>query len=163
MMKSRSRVLLSCAGGAVAGLVVAVGLGVAMLVSTGLNLGLVLGIDGVARSVTSSLPAIVPGLLVTAVAALLYASRDIWWVPRVGRVTAALIVLLVILVGSLQFDDFYLRNIGVVPWWDIVAIASSQSILSYAFLGIVIASLIEEAGAPARPTHLLEEPPTSNI
>ena len=134
-------------GGAVASLVIAGGFGIAILIATGLNMGLVLGIDGRAQSVSSSAPAVVPALVVCAAAALLFASQEIWWAPVAGRITAGAITVAVIVVGSLQYDEQYYRNIGVVPWWEIVVIASSQSMLSYAFVGMVIATLVIKAGA----------------
>ncbi|WP_460691984.1 hypothetical protein, partial [Neomicrococcus lactis] len=60
-----------------ASLVIAGGFGIAVLIATGLNMGLVLGIDGRAQSVSSSAPAVVPALVVCAAAALLFASQEI--------------------------------------------------------------------------------------
>lgn len=137
----RSGVVARIAGGVVAGIIVAIGFGTATLVGAALNGGMVLGVDGLARPVVSSAPALAPGAFVAVTAALLYAARELWWAPLLGRMAAGVIVFVVIVAGNLQFDHEYFRSIGVLPWWEMVVRAASQSMLSYAFLGVVIASL----------------------
>ncbi len=83
-------------GGLLAGVIISLGIGIATLVATGLNLGVILGIDGTALAATNPMRAFVPGLLVAIAAALLFSSQrvrfggsarsgELWPVRSLGR------------------------------------------------------------------------------
>lgn len=131
----------SAFAGALAGLLLTLGTGLATLFATGLNMGLLLGADGTVAAAMSPEPAVLPGLLVAVAAAVLLAFRGLWWDPPLGRAAAGAIVLIVLVAGSLQFEDNYLREIGLRPWWEPVLVTASQSMLTFAVLGIIFASL----------------------
>lgn len=83
-------------GGLLAGVIISLGIGIATLVAAGLNLGVILGIDGTALAATNPMRAFVPGLLVAIAAALLFSSQrvrfggsarsgELWPVRSLGR------------------------------------------------------------------------------
>jgi hypothetical protein len=127
--------------GALAGLLLTLGTGLATPYATGLNLGLLLGADGTVVAAMPPGPAVLPGLSVAIAAAVLVAFRALWWDPPLGRAAAGAIVLIVLVVGSIQFQAHYLREMGLRPWWEAVVVTTSQSMLTYAVLGIIAASL----------------------
>jgi hypothetical protein len=127
--------------GALAGLLLTVGTGLATLYATSLNVGVRLGADGVVAAVMPPQPAVLPGLLVTVAVAVLVAFRGLWWDPRLARAMAGALVLIVLVVGSIQFEESYLREMGVRPWWETVVVTTSQSMLTFAVFGIIAASL----------------------
>jgi hypothetical protein len=138
------------ASGIVTGVVVTIGSGLAFLHGLARNMGALLGFDGTISSVKSSGPGWGASIGVVVLVALLYALRRQWWTPPVARVTAGLVVTVVVIVGSVQTDDWLLRDLGVRPWWDLIAPAASQSLVAWAFVGVVAASLASDALRRAR-------------
>lgn len=57
---------------------------------------------------------------------------------------AGAVVGAVVIAGSLGFDENFLATIGLVPWWGLVVVVVSQSMVSFAFVGIVGWSLVAD-------------------
>jgi hypothetical protein len=137
--------------GALAGLLLTLGTGLATLFATSLNMGLLLGADGVVAAAIPPGPVMLPGLVVAIAAAVLVAIRALWWDPLLGRAAAGAVVLIVLVAGSIQLEENYLREMGLRPWWEAVVVTTSQSMLTFAVLGIITASLcMDLAGSTLR-------------
>lgn len=122
------------------GFVVFAGIGAAQYVATSLGMGMVLGIEGKVDHVTIPEAAWGPGIAAGLIAALLYLARSLWWDPLAGRVAAAVVVVVLLVIGSVMFDDFYYRTFGALGWAKSSALSAAQSMGTYAFVGVVIAS-----------------------
>jgi hypothetical protein len=135
------RITRDIAVGAAAGAVAFAAAAAGQLVITELAAGIVGGAGGVTilPAPQSAWP---PGLVVLAVAGLLLLSRDLWWSPRGARVAAAVAVAGLTVVGVVLFYPAYAVEAGTGALWRDVLVSGAQSTASYAFVGVVAASLL---------------------
>jgi hypothetical protein len=130
--------------GSFAGFAAFVGIGAAQYVATGLNLGTVVGIDGNPARAIAPVSAWAPGLSVGLIAALLYTARSIWWDPLASRLSSAVIVVILLTIGNVIFGDYF-GTFGTLSWPMSVALSAAQSMGTYAFVGVVVASSLVPA------------------
>ena len=126
--------------GALVGFVVFAGIGATQYVATSLGMGMVLDIEGNVGHVMIPEAAWGPGIAAGLIAFLLYLARSLWWDSLVGRVSAAVVVVVLLVIGNVMFDDFYYRTFGAQGWAKSSALNAAQSMGTYAFVGVVIAS-----------------------
>jgi uncharacterized membrane protein len=81
----------------------------------------------------------VPGLSVGLIAALLYTARSIWWDSLASRLSSAVVVVVLLTIGNVMFGDYY-GTFGTLGWPISVALSAAQSMGTYAFVGVAIAS-----------------------
>ena len=126
--------------GAAIGVVSFVALAFAQMFGLGLQVGVVLGIDGTAIRAITPAPLVAAGVVVAALGAagMLLVGR----MPRSTLLAAAVVLAALVTVGTLRFPWDYLLSVGDAAWYDNVLVNGSQTLATYLLIGLAAGGVV---------------------
>ena len=137
--------------GVALGVVVFAALAMTQLIATGLQAGVLVGVDGSPLQVIEPSPVIVVGGVVAVLAAA--ATLLLPAIPAATPAAAAIVIAGLTAWGTSRFSWEYPLATGERPWWDNLLVSGSQSLATYLVIGLAIGAAVRSGVRPGLSPH----------